>query len=84
MLIPSKYEDISSNLIVVGSQILKEIPSCNCSLEELYEELNKSFGINLDQFFNAVTFLWLSELIEIDQLTISLVKNDSSKTVNNT
>ena len=84
MLIPSKYEDIFSNPLIIGSHILKKINSSNYLLDDLYEELTQTFDINLDQYFNTITFLWLSELIEIDKQIISLVKNDSSKIINNT
>ncbi len=83
MLIPSKYEDISTNLLIVGSYIITALNSKNYNVEDLYQKLNKNHAVNLDQYFNALTFLWLAEIINVDSLTISLVKNVTEKTLHN-
>lgn len=79
MLIPSKYEDISANLLVIGSYIIKSVKSKETNIEELYQKLNKEHAVNLDQCFNALTFLWLAEIINVDSFQISLVINDSKE-----
>lgn len=81
MLIPSKYEDISTNLLIVGSYIINSLNSRKYNVEDLYQKLNKTHAVNLDQYFNALTFLWLAEIINVDSLTITLGKNDTEKTL---
>lgn len=83
MLIPSKYEDISTNLLIIGSYIITSLNSKNYNVEELYQKLIKDHSVNLDQYFNALTFLWLAEIITVDSIIISLVKNVTEKTLHN-
>ena len=83
MLIPSKYEDISANLLVIGSYIIRSLKSKKRNIEELFRKLNKEHAVNLDQYFNALTFLWLAEIINLDAFQISLVINDSKENLHN-
>ncbi|MFA7421791.1 MAG: hypothetical protein WCZ90_19060 [Melioribacteraceae bacterium] len=79
MLIPSKYEDISANLLVIGSYVIKSLKSKKRNIEELFRKLNKEHAVNLDQYFNTLTFLWLAEIVNVDAFQISLVINDSKE-----
>lgn len=75
MLIPSKYEDINSNLLVIGSYMIKELKKRPYNIEDLFQRMKKYYFINLDQYFNAITFLWLSDIVILNTFQISLNTN---------
>ncbi len=74
MLLPSKYEDINSNLLVVGSFIIKTLKKRSYNIEDLFQSLRENHSINLEQYFNALTFLWLSDIVTLStyQITIKM------------
>lgn len=78
MLIPSKYEDINYNLLVLGSKAIRLLKRKAFNIEDLYQKLNKDLEINLEQYFNMLTFLWLSDIIRIDLYQITLQKKDAT------
>lgn len=78
MLIPSKYEDINSNLLVLGSKAIRLLKQKPFNIEDLFQKLRKDVEINLEQYFNMLTFLWLSEIIRIDLYQISLQKKNDT------
>lgn len=78
MLIPSKYEDINSNLLVIGSKAIRLLKKKPLNIEDLFQKLRKDVEINLEQYFNMLTFLWLSEIIRIDLYQISLQKKNDT------
>lgn len=75
MLVPSKYEDINSNLLVIGSYIIKELKKRPYNIEDLFQRMKKYYFINLEQYFNAITFLWLADIVFINTYQISLNTN---------
>ena len=81
MLLPSKYEDINSNLLVIGSFIIKQLKKRPYNIEDLFQHLKKYHFINLEQYFNSITFLWLADIVVLNSFQISLnpnrVLNDS-------
>jgi uncharacterized membrane protein YcaP (DUF421 family) len=72
MLLPSKYEDINSNLLVVGSLIISTLKKRSYNIEDLFQSLRDNYSINLEQYFNALTFLWLSDIVILSTYQISL------------
>lgn len=78
MLIPSKYEDINYNLLVLGSKAIRLLKKKAYNLEDLYQRMNKDMEINLEQYFNLLTFLWLADIIRIDLYQISLHKKNDT------
>lgn len=74
MLLPSKYEDLNSNLIVVGAYIIEILQRRSYNVEDLFQVLRNKHNINLEQYFNAITFLWLSEIVMLNTFQISLLK----------
>lgn len=72
MLIPSKYEDINSNLLVIGAVVIKTLKKRSYNIEDLFQLLKKYHSLNLEQYFNVITFLWLAEIIELNTYQISL------------
>lgn len=79
MLIPSKHEQLEKNILVIGSDILaffKKKKKWN--VESLFQNLKQVKSINLDQFYNTVTFLWLSDIIHVDECNIILNKKNAT------
>jgi hypothetical protein len=75
MLIPTKYEDINYNLLVIGANTIRLLKIKPYNVENLFQKLKHDHNINLEQFFNALTFLWLAEIINVDLYQISLNSN---------
>lgn len=73
MLIPSKHERLEKNLLVIGGDILNILKKRkNWNIEDLFQNLKEVKSINLNQYYNSITFLWLSDIIIVDEYDISL------------
>ncbi len=76
MLIPNKYENINDNLLVIGSNLVSLLKRRPFNIEDLFKFINKEreeknlHQINLDQYFNALTFLWLADIITLNEFQI--------------
>lgn len=79
MLIPTKHENLSSNTLVVGAEILHTLKKSPFSTEDLFLKTKNIKKIGIDQFYNTLTFLWLIDAITIDEHHISLKKADVFK-----
>lgn len=83
MLIPNKYENINDNLLVIGSNLVSMLKQRPYNIEVLFKAVNKErenknlHQINLDQYFNALTFLWLAEIITLNEFQIFINLNKS-------
>lgn len=79
MLIPSKHEQLEKNLLVIGANILSILKTRKIwNTEDLFQNLKKIKSVNLNQYYNSITFLWLSDIILVDEFNISLKqKNDT-------
>lgn len=70
MLIPSKYEDFSQNVLSVGLDIL-EILKRRKNIYSLYKELvrmrNDEYDLPLDKFLITLDFLYALGLIDLDR-----------------
>jgi hypothetical protein len=81
MLIPNKYENINDNLLVIGSNLVSMLKKHPYNIEDLFKAVNKErenktlHQINLDQYFNALTFLWLAEIIILNEFQIFINLN---------
>ena len=64
MLIPTKHEILSENLIVIGAELIDILKSESFNIEMLYRALVKVREIHIDIYFDAITFLWLSDIID--------------------
>jgi hypothetical protein len=76
MLIPSKYENLQQNLLVIGSDVIAILKRRPYDIESLYQELKSRRSINLDQFYNCLTFLWLSEVVNYQGFQVSLKEKE--------
>lgn len=85
MFIPNKHENLQKSTIVLGANIISALnKKTTLNIEDLFQELKKEFPredekepISLNQYYNTLTFLWLSELINLDEFTLTLKNNVS-------
>jgi Fe2+ or Zn2+ uptake regulation protein len=78
-LIPTKYEKLSQNTVVVGASILLLLRKQKYNIEDLYRAVKREKQINLERFYSTLTFLWVTGLINFDKIYISLKNNNVSK-----
>lgn len=74
MLIPTKHEKLNINLIVIGADLIALIKKNPYNLETLFNELKNCKNINLEQFYNTLTFLWLANIVNLDEFELKLKK----------
>lgn len=82
MFTPTKYENLYNSTIVLGADIIKTLKKGNYNIEELFQELklnslkkeNSLKNISLNQYYNTLIFLWLTDIILIDDFLITLNK----------
>ncbi|MEO6304708.1 MAG: ABC-three component system middle component 6 [Bacteroidia bacterium] len=79
MLKPTKYENLNKNPLVIGSFILRKLKVKPYNLEDLYQTIKKEEGLNLDQFFNCISFLWLADAIELNKYQVKIITKSDSK-----
>ncbi|MCU0288571.1 MAG: hypothetical protein MUF15_19540 [Acidobacteria bacterium] len=73
MLIPTKYENLNKNLLVSGAAIISYLNKKPYNIEELFQLMKKEKGMNLDQYFNCLTFLWLADILALENADLKLV-----------
>lgn len=76
MFIPTKHENLHKSTIVLGADIIKSLKKREYNVEDLFQELKKVFekDISLNQYYNTLTFLWLTDVIELDDFNLKLRK----------
>jgi len=74
MLIPTKHEKLENNILVLGSDILTFLKIKNYNIEDLFQKIKKIKPINLDQYYNTLTFLWLAKIINLTEHRIFIKK----------
>lgn len=71
MFIPSKHENLHNSTIILGADIIKFLKKKDFNIEDLFQELRHK-DVSLNQYFNTLTFLWLTDIIDLQEVTISL------------
>jgi len=76
MFLPTKYEKLQKSTIVLGADIIKSLKKKDYDIEDLYQEIKKIFekDISLNQYYNTLTFLWLTDIVELSEFKIQLKK----------
>jgi Fe2+ or Zn2+ uptake regulation protein len=76
MFIPTKHENLHKSTIVLGADIIKSLKKREYNVEDLFQELKKIFekDISLTQYYNTLTFLWLTDVVELNDFNLSLRK----------
>jgi hypothetical protein len=75
MLIPSKYENLEKTLLVISAEIISFLKTKRMNIEDLFRKAEKAKSINLDQFYDALTFLWIADVIETDGFHVFLKRS---------
>ncbi|MCT3680358.1 ABC-three component system middle component 6 [Elizabethkingia meningoseptica] len=76
MLIPTKHQDLSTNLLVIGADILFHLKNDELDIEKLYKKMQTEKNIRIEQYLDAITFLWLIDSIEYTDNLLKKKKND--------
>lgn len=76
MFTPTKHENLHKSTIVLGADIIKALKKREYNVEDLFQELKKVFkkDISLNQYYNTLTFLWLTDVIELNEFNLKLRK----------
>ena len=72
MLIPSKHEKLDKNILVLGADLLGLLRRRSYNIEILFQDAKRLKSLNLDQYYDTITFLWLSGFIELQQYQVIL------------
>jgi hypothetical protein len=75
MIIPTKHESLSENLAVVGADLIEILKRESFNIENLYRILTRTREIHIDVYFDVLTFLWLSKIIDYRENIILLRGN---------
>lgn len=72
MIIPTKHEKLSENLVVVGADLIEVLKKESYNIEELYRVILRTRDLHIDVFLDVITFLWLSNVIDFREDVILL------------
>ena len=64
MIIPTKYEDLNKNVLIISAEIIKTLKSKSYSFDELYSVLKKDARIDLTKYLECLIFLYFINCIE--------------------
>ncbi len=83
MIIPTPYENLHKNTIIIGADIISLLKRQDYNIELLFNKLKKQNSTHLNQFNNTLLFLWLADIIELNEhtLTLKTKKNVSQKII---
>lgn len=72
MIIPTKHEDLSTNALLIGADIISILKKNQLDIDSLFHQLKKTKSISLEKYYDTVLFLWLSEALELDGFFLRL------------
>jgi hypothetical protein len=75
VIIPTKHETLRTCTLVLGADILRTLTDGNLPLEELFQKFGPKKKLTLDRLYDAVLFLWLADLVQMDRGILTLTKN---------
>lgn len=76
MITPGKHENLNRAVIVVGADIIKIIKKTSFNIEDLYRILYEMKSIDIRTFYDTILFLWLANVVEVNEHRISLLVGD--------
>lgn len=81
MILPTKYEKLKENSLIVGSHIIAFLKEDDLSLNELHHLLHSRKKIELDliTLINTLSFLYLTDIIEIDSQNLIRLTDETKK-----
>jgi hypothetical protein len=74
----TKHEKLSDSLFVIGALLIEILKKEAYNVEGLYRKLLEKKAIGLDSYFDAITFLWLSDIVEFREEILFLRANDKT------
>ena len=74
MIVPTKYDELNSNPMVLGAFILELLSKQERNVEDIFQKLKKKHEITLDRYLDTILFLWMGSLIEVHGYYIRLNK----------
>lgn len=75
MLSPTKYQNLNQNMLVTGADIIDLAKKWVNHMEDILIHLRNKRDISVDDFYNILTFLWITEFISIINLRIYFKKD---------
>lgn len=81
MILPTKYEKLKENSLIVGSHIITFLKDNDLSLNELHHLLQsrKKLELDLVTLIDTLTFLYLTEIIEIDSQNLIRLTDETKQ-----
>lgn len=74
MLVPTKYENIDTNTLVTGSVVLAVLTKELKDIENLFQKTKEINGVDLNEFYDTITFLWLADFICVQGNVVEINK----------
>jgi len=74
MLIPTKYENLNRNILIVGYKITRKLKIQPYNIDILFQIIKKEENISLETYYDTITFLWLSGIINKEKYQLFLKK----------
>lgn len=68
MILPTKYENLKENSLVIGAHIISFLRKEELTINEIHLKLTKLKNTDTDWFYlvDTLTFLFMAGIIEID------------------
>jgi hypothetical protein len=81
MILPTKYEKLKENSLIVGSHIITFLKDNDLSLNELHHLLQsrKKLELDLVTLIDTLSFLYLTEIIEIDSQNLIRLTDETKQ-----
>lgn len=75
MLIPNKYNNLQKSTIVIGANVIALLKKKDYNVEDLFQELKQvNQELSLNQYYNVLTFLWLTNCIDLHEFTLTIAR----------
>jgi len=74
MLLPTKYEKLNLNIMVIGARVINLLKKQKYTVEDLYQIIKKENQINLERFYSVLLFLWITNVIDSNDFYVFLKK----------
>ena len=75
MLVPTKYQHLNQNMLVIGADIIDLTKKGINHTEDIIMHLRTNRNVSIDDFYNTITFLWMIEFITVINLRIYFKKD---------
>lgn len=81
MILPTKYEKLKENSLIIGSHIIIFLKENDLSLNELHHLLqsHKKLELDLITLIDTLSFLFLSEIIELDSQNLIRLTDETKQ-----